>query len=298
MINDLSGRIFTQLTVISFAYKKNTVKYWLCRCSCGVEKPVHQQLLTDGRAKSCGCLRKQLASDRRKAVLTGKRFGYLVAVRNTGMKDSRGAYLWECLCDCGNSINIRVDALISGNNKSCGCKHVKKNLSGKIFNRLTVLDKYDNGKWLCKCSCGNLCWVLTGSLVSNSCSSCGCLKKELINNINQLYRSSKGKDPLKPMGRRFVKERSQFRKVTPIIRARDNYTCVLCKKSEEALGKTLHVHHIFPLAKYPLLRFKLSNLVSLCETCHLTKAHNNNFTTPLNNEIQHALQQYTDKLYN
>ena len=29
--------------------------------------------------------------------------------------------IWECTCDCGGIINIRVDALKSGNTSSCGC---------------------------------------------------------------------------------------------------------------------------------------------------------------------------------
>lgn len=29
--------------------------------------------------------------------------------------------MWECLCDCGNIVNVAGSALKNGNTKSCGC---------------------------------------------------------------------------------------------------------------------------------------------------------------------------------
>lgn len=54
------------------------------------------------------------------ADLTGQRFGRLAVVRNAG-KDKRGAYLWECLCDCGSTCVMRSDHLKRGEVQSCGC---------------------------------------------------------------------------------------------------------------------------------------------------------------------------------
>ena len=55
-------------------------------------------------------------------------------------------------------------------------------LTGKKFNRLTVLEKLDKRGnewyWKCKCDCGNICEVAGVSLRSNRTKSCGCLKKE------------------------------------------------------------------------------------------------------------------------
>ena len=51
--------------------------------------------------------------------LTGKRFGKLVAVRVAGKKN--GAYVWECVCDCGNKTNVLGYELTNGHTKSCGC---------------------------------------------------------------------------------------------------------------------------------------------------------------------------------
>lgn len=62
----------------------------------------------------------------------------------------------------------------------------KKDLVGKIFGKLTVLedtgkrDKYQNVIWRCECSCEshNIVEVITGSLTSGGTQSCGCLHKE------------------------------------------------------------------------------------------------------------------------
>lgn len=54
--------------------------------------------------------------------LTGRRFSRLTAVRHVG-RDKWGAIVWECQCDCGNTVLIRGVALRSGGSRSCGCMH-------------------------------------------------------------------------------------------------------------------------------------------------------------------------------
>ena len=57
---ELTGMIFDRWTVIHHAYIGNRgVHYWLCRCSCGVERAVKASSLTDGVSKSCGCYHKE-----------------------------------------------------------------------------------------------------------------------------------------------------------------------------------------------------------------------------------------------
>lgn len=55
----------------------------------------------------------------KKKDLTGARFGKLVAVRTVGKKS--GAFIWECMCDCGNLTVVRGFELTRGHTKSCGC---------------------------------------------------------------------------------------------------------------------------------------------------------------------------------
>lgn len=54
-----------------------------------------------------------------------------------------------------------------------------KNLTGKTFNKLTVLgmEHSDPVVWKCKCECGNITYVRTNNLTSGNVKSCGCLHK-------------------------------------------------------------------------------------------------------------------------
>ena len=51
-------------------------------------------------------------------------------------------------------------------------------LAGKIFGRLTVLDKYEARNkirfWLCRCECGNEKFIATASLTKGKTTACGC----------------------------------------------------------------------------------------------------------------------------
>ena len=56
---NLVGNVYGRLTVLSLARRGTDERkyyYWLCRCSCGKEKVIHQELLRSGRTRSCGCL--------------------------------------------------------------------------------------------------------------------------------------------------------------------------------------------------------------------------------------------------
>lgn len=52
--------------------------------------------------------------------LAGKRFGRLVAVKDTGRR-KQGQSVWLCLCDCGQISEVQSSNLRSGNTRSCGC---------------------------------------------------------------------------------------------------------------------------------------------------------------------------------
>lgn len=88
--------------------------------------------------------------------ITGRRFSRLVAVKYI---DGR----WQCKCDCGNTVYVAYNNLITGNTKSCGCLnneliHRKRrnsdDLSGRTYGSLVVLEYVDSDKrgtrWRCK----------------------------------------------------------------------------------------------------------------------------------------------------
>lgn len=131
---DLTGQRFGKLMVVAKSDKrKNRAVLWECRCDCGnlVYKPTNQ--LNAGTARSCGCAWRQ------PAVREGERFGRLTAIRPTQERSSRSV-VWECLCDCGNTLTVRSTMLSSGHTTSCGC--VKKELDSQrdFKNLLTYQD--------------------------------------------------------------------------------------------------------------------------------------------------------------
>lgn len=59
-----------------------------------------------------------------------------------------------------------------------------KDLKGKKFHRLTVLERTNNSKsnqtqWICKCDCGKVVTVRSPSLLNGHTKSCGCFSNEV-----------------------------------------------------------------------------------------------------------------------
>ena len=53
--------------------------------------------------------------------ITGKRFGRLLVVQDSGKRGTKGEVFWQCLCDCGAIHNAIGGNLRSGSISSCGC---------------------------------------------------------------------------------------------------------------------------------------------------------------------------------
>lgn len=56
--------------------------------------------------------------------LTGMKFGYLTVIKRIEdhiEPSGRKVAVWECICDCGNIKNVRVNDLKYGKTQSCGC---------------------------------------------------------------------------------------------------------------------------------------------------------------------------------
>lgn len=58
---DISGQRFGLLTVVNASDRRDSAgcAYWRCRCDCGVEREFVGKELRRGRAKSCGCRKKE-----------------------------------------------------------------------------------------------------------------------------------------------------------------------------------------------------------------------------------------------
>lgn len=62
----------------------------------------------------------------------------------------------------------------------------EKDITGQRFGRLTALyrDGYSNSwqpMWVCRCDCGNVVRVDKGNLMRGRTRSCGCLRRDYLN---------------------------------------------------------------------------------------------------------------------
>mgnify|MGYP003558868412 CR=1 FL=1 len=65
---DLTGQIFSRLTVIGAAPSRQGLAQWLCKCICGKEKIIMAAALKGKKTRSCGCLQIELTSARSKVI--------------------------------------------------------------------------------------------------------------------------------------------------------------------------------------------------------------------------------------
>lgn len=108
----LDGMRFGKLMVVKpYCRDKSGLKY-LALCDCGKYTTPYRHVIP--KTNSCGCANK--------SVKVGDVFGRLVVIAETKTKLSycRSTVL-ECLCQCGNTVEVRALSLRQGSTKSCGC---------------------------------------------------------------------------------------------------------------------------------------------------------------------------------
>lgn len=131
--NVFPGAVFGRLTVVErLPREKGKHRYHyrvLCRCECGGESRPEISNLTGGLTTSCGCRKREVGAENSRgrmvpgqgyaSILPGAVFGRLTVIRRL---DGTGRHPKAlCRCECGKKTKPGIDALISGNTKSCGC---------------------------------------------------------------------------------------------------------------------------------------------------------------------------------
>lgn len=179
-IDDMVGKQYGRFKVLEITSEKKC----LCQCSCGTMKKVNPYNILAGKSKSCGCLNRKIAQEKR-LNLEGMTFGNLMVKSYAGHQKGRVA--WNCECSCGNSCVVTTHELRGNKTKSCGCLKKKsksfRDVSNEQFGALLVLDMSEERDykgsviWICKClNCGKTVKLSEDSLVHGNYKSCGCLK--------------------------------------------------------------------------------------------------------------------------
>ena len=193
---NLVGNKYGKLRVVEMIYKDGDKSKCKCICDCDNEIVTYAIYLTKNNKTSCGCVKKK---SRPIKDLTGKKFERLTVVRRAPDKKTKygkNNIMWECVCDCGNTVIVPRNSLTSGKRESCGCLQRERqlhDLTGQRFGRLTVVkrapNKYSkNGSrttmWECVCDCGNTTITGAPNLTTGGTRSCGCLRDEVVVTAN------------------------------------------------------------------------------------------------------------------
>jgi len=112
-------------------------------------------------------------------------------------KNNAGQWMAEFECPfCKNHFEARINAVTSGDKKTCGCrKGNSKDITNQRFGRLVALYPTDKRTssgivfWHCKCDCGNEKDIRVTTLLNGGTLSCGCYRADLKANnlINQRF---------------------------------------------------------------------------------------------------------------
>lgn len=132
--DDLRGKEFNRWRVVSLhtADANASRRRWLCRCRCGVERPIIERQLIEGRSRSCKCLKHQEARERAlkaaEALVGGPPFGLWEVVAVIGIAGKGKPMLVRCRCKgCDREFPVRVAALKNGTSLGCvGCRKGKR----------------------------------------------------------------------------------------------------------------------------------------------------------------------------
>lgn len=290
---NIDGQVFGNLTVIiSNKEFRKSIPFSLCQCKCNTIKLINKYDILNGKITSCGCregFQKQYNLEK------GSVFGKLTIIEYLP-----GKAAYKCKCICGSEIEANSVRLRTGRIVNCGSIRctLKRDIVGERFGKLIAQnDFYYKKMGRCNrsyvkvlCDCGTEKYVLTTALLGGDTTSCGCYKKQRINETYAEYRISKGYRGDELMTPFTLARRSELKSsgIYSKILKRDNFKCKLCGITNTA-SNLLQVHHIIPVATDASLIMTETNLITLCTNCHINKAHLGS-TKKLNEDLVPILQ--------
>lgn len=115
---DLTGKKFNMLKVITIEKRENGKIYWKCKCDCGEEKVLDSCAIK--KNKSCGCLRRI----ERYKDLVGYENEDIIVVSFSHKR--KGSTYWNCSCKHCGKISAKESANIKNGLATCKCIHNKR----------------------------------------------------------------------------------------------------------------------------------------------------------------------------
>ncbi len=240
-INVKVGDKFWFLTIKSFFYKMNgrfKQRYAEFICDCGNETSVIIYNVMIGRTKSCGCnkykeISKKLIdrNNEKTKIYIGKKFNNLTIIDIFPNGKSKGA---KVKCDCGKIVKTRLQRVILGYNKSCGCSvkvDAKIQTVNQVINSIKIFNKKRNLS-------SNLKYEDIDKLIFQNCKYCG-------NKPSKFYSTSKNKYTKKYLDERL--ERNGIDRINSskgYIKGNVVTCCYMCNKMKMNLGLKAFVKHI------------------------------------------------------
>lgn len=295
-VKDMTGKVVGRLKVLFPVRHKDNRVHWVCKCDCGNYTLVWGNTLRQAKSQSCGCLRRQRASEANLKDIAGLRFGKLTAVVLLPHVDGKNKRYWDCLCDCGEHCSVSVSNLSCGLVKSCGCLKVKhKPVVGDVYGRLTIQQvipakecKRKAREVICVCTCGKTIQTPFNWLTGGNTKSCGCLARETsLLKIMKVNRSDRmhgpnhhNWNPALPPEERANRRTPRTGRLRRAIYMRDGYRCTCCNAPKRKRHE-LTAHHMEPWTTNAELRYDPDNLITLCTRCH--KAYHKQFPAKIAN---------------
>ena len=144
-------------------------------------------------------------------------FGSILPLYRTNNPGKTSAVTFWCKnINCNHEFYQQVKHLKPSNNCPI-CNLIKNNLTGKVFNKLTVLrqaneneikdKKIKQNYWLCECSCDNHTQIIvsTHDLLTNHTQSCGCLQRETAKKVGKINGKKESPTLINEIGNRYGK---------------------------------------------------------------------------------------------
>lgn len=154
------------------------IRYYKCKCSCGVEKDVREESLINKLSTSCGCKRQK----RRKELNVGAEFGSWQIINSTFNSKKEEMYYYFVCNKCEMKIEGFHSELHSLMKTACSCNLGAQGFKkGNRYGNWIIVGPGSKGSkkagdkyYLCQCDCGTLREVVDSSLRKMLSTSCGC----------------------------------------------------------------------------------------------------------------------------